>query len=586
MVHHIEAYHDSVLRVKLQNECTDGDISYVHVVIESDEEISFPQVQLAWHYPAVNIQAYWHPGSFRNKNLGVDWSKGFSSKGTVVAPVGCFLSSDGRNRLAIAYSNAIETVNFNMGIREEDGTIRCQITLFSEPSKPMKRYEGTIRIDQRDIPFEQAIQAISYWYESMDAYRPCMIPKAATFPMYSTWYSFHQELVDKEIEEQCRMAKEIGCDTVIVDDGWQTTDNQRGYAYCGDWEVAHQKIGNMKTHVQKVQAMGMKYILWYSMPFIGLHSKVWDTYKDKLLVYREHLQAGVLDPRYPEVREYLISTYETALNEWGVDGFKLDFIDEFDLNKANDKALEKDGRRDFDSVQEAVECLLEGIFARLHARKADVMIEFRQKYIGPFMRRFGNIFRVADCPNDAVTNRVGTIDLRLFSGKTAVHSDMLMWSPEDTVENAALQLINVLFAVPQLSMRFEKLPPEHIEMTKFWLKFWRENRDVLLFGELRAEAPELLYPNVQARNSSKVVMAVFGSPYVKVVEPGNKKLFIMNGTLHQELVLDVDRELPNRVVEIYDCCGNLVSMAPLAVQKVPHRLKVKPSGLVILTCLK
>ncbi len=37
----------------------------------------------------------------------------------------------------------------------------------------------------------------------------------------------------------------------------------------------------------------------------------------------------MLDPRYPEVREFLIGIYEKALLDWDLDGFKLDFVDEF-----------------------------------------------------------------------------------------------------------------------------------------------------------------------------------------------------------------------------------------------------------------
>ena len=53
------------------------------------------------------------------------------------------------------------------------------------------------------------------------------------------------------------------------------------------------------------------------------------------------------------------------------------------------------------------------------------MIEFRQSYIGPAIRKYGNIFRAGDCPADILSNRIHTIDLRLTSGSTAVHSDML-----------------------------------------------------------------------------------------------------------------------------------------------------------------
>ena len=67
------------------------------------------------------------------------------------------------------------------------------------------------------------------------------------------------------------------------------------------------------------------------------------------------------------------------------------------------------------------------------------MIEFRQPYIGPLMRKYGNIFRAGDCPNSALENRVRTTDLHILSGTTAVHSDMIMWHYEDQVEIAAFQ---------------------------------------------------------------------------------------------------------------------------------------------------
>ncbi len=63
---------------------------------------------------------------------------------------------------------------------------------------------------------------------------------------------------------------------------------------------------------------------------------------------------------------------------------------------------------------------------RLRAIKPEVMIEFRQSYIGPKMRRYGNLFRADDCPLDAISNRVRCSDIRLIAGDTAVHADMLM----------------------------------------------------------------------------------------------------------------------------------------------------------------
>ena len=101
--------------------------------------------------------------------------------------------------------------------------------------------------------------------------------------MYSCWYSFHQEIDIPAILEQCRLAKAMGMDSVIVDDGWQTDNNSRGYAYCGDWEPVASKVPDMKVFVDQVHEIGMKFILWYSVPFVGRFSKAYERFADMLL---------------------------------------------------------------------------------------------------------------------------------------------------------------------------------------------------------------------------------------------------------------------------------------------------------------
>lgn len=61
----------------------------------------------------------------------------------------------------------------------------------------------------------------------------------------------------------------------------------------------------------------------------------------------------MLDPRYPEVREFLIGIYEKALLDWDLDGFKLDFVDEFVVTPFGGR--EEDERRDCTSFTEAAD---------------------------------------------------------------------------------------------------------------------------------------------------------------------------------------------------------------------------------------
>ena len=151
--------------------------------------------------------------------------------------------------------------------------------------------------------------------------------------------------------------------------------------------------------------MGIKYMLWFSVPFVGKNTGCWDRFSDKLLCYDERQRAGVLDLRYQEVREYLLAVYIKAVREWDLDGLKLDFIDEFYMREETPvwrgwyglQGYPGGAGRVYDRCQETLR------------EKGDLLIEFRQRYIGPNMRRYGNMFRVADCPCSPVTNRVGCV---------------------------------------------------------------------------------------------------------------------------------------------------------------------------------
>jgi alpha-galactosidase len=548
----------------------------VHLRIESDEAGRPLVFRLSWSHPLVSVHGFWHQGAGYNKGLGVDWGKGFYSKATSGAPVGCLYDLEGRNRLTFALSDALNPVTFHTGVHEESGEARCWIRLFDEPSALLNVYEATLRLDTRDLPYHRALSDVSRWWAGMPGYEPAGVPETARLPMYSTWYSFHQNLDPGRVEEQCRLAKELGCEAVIVDDGWQTTSNERGYAYTGDWEPAPEKVPDMRAHVDRVHALGMKFLLWYSVPFVGRHSKAWERFSGMLLEEIERHGAGVLDPRFPEVREFLIETYESALREWDLDGFKLDFVDSFGASQ------ETGGGRDYDGVPEAVDRLLEDTILRLRRIKPDVMVEFRQSYVGPLMRKYGNMFRAMDCPNDAVENRMHTLDIRLLAGDTATHSDMLMWHAGDPVHSAALQLVNVLFSVPQISVLLDRIPPEHVEMLRFWLGFWREHRDVFLDGALEPLHPEAIYPIVLARTQSKLAAAAYGNVVVPFEGQIPPTLLVVNGTLEEGVALNFAGGAGTRRTEVRDCRGRLTGTDSVALETGLHQIDIPPAGVAVL----
>ena len=396
----------------------------------------------------------------------------------------------------------------------------------------------------------KAVEDVASWWADDCGMTPLNVPDNALDPLYSFWYSYHQNVNDADVEAECRRAKELGFSLCIVDDGWQTEDNCGAYPYCGDWLPAPGKFPDMAAHVRRVHEIGMKYILWYSVPLIGYRSAHYERFKCMLLRDEPGLSAAVLDPRYRETREFLIRTFRNALTEWDLDGFKLDFIDSWRESSANAPYNE---RMDIPALQDAVNVCMCGIVQTLTRIRPDVLLEFRQSYIGPHMKRFGNLFRVGDCAGNYLRNRASILDLRMLMGDQAVHSDMLMMAPFEDPRVNALQIISCMFGVMQFSGRLEKLDEKMLKMSRFWLSFLKEHKTLLQSKNLKAYEAHLLYTWAKTAENDECAVGVYAVD--KVVRPdAAATIYVANGCMGERLFIELNGTYR---VSVFDCFGEI-----------------------------
>ena len=534
-----------------------------------------PQFSLNWSLPSSDVAGYWSSGSFNDKTIGPSWGPS-STKSMLAkeAPVIALFGHDDTNRLNFAASEALNTVILSSGIMEEDGMIYNKMTFFSEKQSSLNSYEVKVRFDTRPQPYSKALAEVADWWASFDFLKPVKVPEVARKPVYSSWYSYHQNVTMNALLEECKLAKKMGFESIIVDDGWQTLDSNRGYAYTGDWEP--ERIPEMKAFVKAVHDLDMKFMLWYGVPFVGEKSKAHDLMKGKFLRYWDGQGTYVLDPRYPEVREFIIKTYVDATNEWDLDGFKLDFIGRF--NAGNDTDLTKANGRDFASVNEATDVLMSDLLKSLQEIKPDIMIEFRQPYVGPAMRKYGNMFRATDCPNLASVNRIRTSDLRLLSGNTAVHSDMLMWHYDEPVEVAALQLLNVMYSVPQISVRLEDIPKDHFKMIKYYTAYWLKNRAVLLDGDFHAVSPLTNYPKLEGFTENKKIVTIFNDQIVDIPLGKYAEFDILNAKRSKRVVVVASGMKSPYKYQVLNCMGDFIKEDVIELEEGTYSFDVPPSG--------
>lgn len=534
------------------------------------------EVEIAWDVPMSDAVTYWTSDSGRRRHFPADWSAPTTVSIVSDCPVGALIDATGTSVHTWACSRVVEPVTVHGGVSEETGLFRLRVryTADSDPTD--------LRFDSRELGYERCLADVAAWWDAAAPLPgPDMLPRelpvAAERPLYSTWYSYHQRLDAAELEAELALAAGMGMKSVIVDDGWQTSDAARGYKFTGDWRMEPSRFPDPAGHVRKVHALGLAEMFWIALPFVGEGSQAFADYAHWLI---PGTHASLWDVRLPEVRDHVAGICAGLVSDYGLDGLKIDFIDSWsriDTGPAPAAA-------DTDSMAAGVARLLARIVERIRVHVDNPLIEFRQHYVGPAMLRYGNMFRAGDCPMDGLANRVATVDLRHLCGHRAVHSDMVMWGPDATPEVAAEQLLCTLFSVPQISVRLAGLGEGHRSMLQSYLDFWTEHADVLLHGALRAPRPDLNYPTVSARRDERSVAAVYDPGSVVTVDEG--ETVVANATGSAEVLVELRR--PAVLVGAVDCHG---ADTPLHAEHDDelasglHRLRIPRGGRATLRAL-
>lgn len=498
------------------------------IVLDCDEAKVPPKTRLSFKVPQVGMDYTWDVNA-GNCGMRPNWGAHTSTMVARGMPVFVYFDGNDTSHFSVAAEECVRHLNYTGGVREEGSFLEIGIGWFETPEAPISHYETRVRFDARARGFADAVREAVVWVEKTAGIVPCRVPASACDPLYSSWYSFHQDVHAADIEAELAIAAKLGMKTFILDDGWQMDDTSRGYAFCGDWQVSPRLFPDMAAHVKKVQDLGIKYMVWYSVPFVGQKSLNYKRFKGKYLYENPGIGAAVLDPRFPEVRKFLVDTYVKALRDWNIDGFKLDFIDSFSIWGEDPAAKENYSGRDIKSLPLAVDRLMTEVKSALTAIKPDILVEFRQSYVGAAIRKYGNMLRVGDCPGDMRRNRFAIANLRLASGGTAVHSDMLEWNFADSPERAALYIINSIFGVVQYSVMLRDAPKEHLAMIEKWIRFSQDHRETLLNGKFTPRHPELQYPIIEAEGENEVIIGLYDDGRV-VDLPEWKKTFVMNAS--------------------------------------------------------
>ena len=164
--------------------------------------------------PYVGAAGYWHPDLSRLALMKLPWVEEFTYGANRSFPFWCLLGQSYRNCAAVGLTNVTDDCRVRASMNREAGGYELSFDIAVAPTAPFR-----INVDMRPLPLE----------ETAAAFRRLLMPQAPCYPcgawepVYCTWHATHAVLSEELLEENARMARQLGFGTFIVDNGWCLT---------------------------------------------------------------------------------------------------------------------------------------------------------------------------------------------------------------------------------------------------------------------------------------------------------------------------------------------------------------------------
>ena len=426
-------------------------------------------MQMRFSVPILDMHGYWVPES-RTPSTKIVWVIESKSAGQRAFPFIAFFNSRQINRLSAGLTNLTDDARILAKMNQE----KCTYDITIEVALGKDSQDFELIIDQRP----------QVWTESLADWRKALalplpeFPEGAWEPVFCTWYAVHAAVTQDWVEKNAEVASRLGFRTLIIDDGWCFDVMKRvspetistWYEMIGDWFLSEKKFPDFENHRKRVQAMGMKYLLWVAPFLIGAKSELYKQLAD-IVKPEYHEGCYTFDSSRKEAAKLLLGKMKHVIQDYGLDGLKVDFLDYIFPNMEEPR-----GEDTTHFIQELARTIREV--------KKDALIEFRQAYATPGMLAYGTQFRAGDVPFDFIDNFHRLAQIRISVGDgVPVHADPAYWHPQESPENISRHMIASLAGVPMLSMDLLAISETEQKIIRHWLGFYQAHRETFNYGK-------------------------------------------------------------------------------------------------------
>lgn len=175
------------------------------------------------------------------------------------------------------------------------------------------------------------LNAMSHNFHTL--YRRHLFPKSFAGKerpiLLNSWEAMYYDVTLEKIAEQSALAKELGMELFVLDDGWFRTGND-SRSSAGDWSCNETKLpGGIRAVSEIVRQNGLKFGLWFEPEAVSRKSRLYEKHPDWALhvpgyEMTEGRHEYILDLTREDVRSYLKQTLDFFLRDGNVDYIKWD----------------------------------------------------------------------------------------------------------------------------------------------------------------------------------------------------------------------------------------------------------------------
>lgn len=531
-----------------------------------------PEFSLSFRFPKDKVNQLWNSQTWSNHSF---FSLPSYDRAAADFSIVSGLTLNDQNQITFTSDDRFDSRYISTFVQEENDTLVFGLGFFEDnpPISQMQEYLVRILVDLRNIPFSEAVYDASKWRLN-DLFQQAALKKQnEDYPVYSTWYPMHRNIPLENITRELDSLTTFGFKSILVDDGWRSLVKMKVDTM---YEYDENSLQTMHLFNEKRKEMGMKLYLWYSLPFTGGNPVITKKFAPRYLRYKTPMQIHVLDPRYPEIRNHLVSTYVNFYESWPSDGFWFDFLNEFYPNVPT--IISEDLGRDFIDTQLAVDQLMQGMHERLQKLNPGIFMGKEFAPVGPdqtggqsFLAGFVGI-------TSAPVVREKMVNNRLLYGRYTPFMEIVGVHPRDKSEEVARKFQAILFGNPHLSFFTTTLPEDTKETIRFWLDYWKENRKILMESEFEPMQVANQYPIIKAANEAKIIYGLYADYNLSLPLVVEQPIDVINAKESSLISFVVNHDGSGYDYEMYNHMGQLVAQDHLKTKR-KNTIEVEvPSG--------